>query len=130
MDRAGTSGEVEVSSPVVHEDPGGRRGAPAGVVGRYQMLQGALVALQIGPALILLTLVALISRTTPVFFTSRNLGNVLSQTAVIAVLALGQLLVIAAASTFRSDRRSPSGRWCDRFERVHSTAVVILAEEQ
>ena len=32
--------------------------------------------------------------TTPVFLTSRNIGNVFSQTAVIAVLALGQLLVI------------------------------------
>ena len=96
MDRAGSSEAVEASSPVVHEDPGGPQGTAARVVGRYQMLQGALVALQIGPALIPLILVALISLTTPVFFTSRNLGNVLSQTAVIAVLALGQLLVIVS----------------------------------
>ena len=32
--------------------------------------------------------------TTAFFLTSRNIGNVFSQTAVIAVLALGQLLVI------------------------------------
>ncbi len=30
----------------------------------------------------------------PVFFTTENIGNILSQTAVIAVLAIGQLLVI------------------------------------
>ena len=34
------------------------------------------------------------SLTTPIFLTSRNVGNVFSQTSVIAVLALGQLLVI------------------------------------
>ena len=47
-----------------------------------------------GPALILLLLIVVVSLTTPVFFTSRNIGNVFSQTSVIAVLALGQLLVI------------------------------------
>ena len=36
----------------------------------------------------------MVSLTTPIFFTSRNIGNVFSQTSVIAVLALGQLLVI------------------------------------
>ena len=59
-------------------------------------LQGALVAFRAGPALILLILVVVVSLTTPVFFTSRNIGNVFSQTAVIAVLALGQLLVIVS----------------------------------
>jgi ribose transport system permease protein len=39
-------------------------------------------------------LVVAVSLTTPIFFTSRNIGNVFSQTAVIAVLGLGQLLVI------------------------------------
>ena len=41
-------------------------------------------------------LIVVVSLTTPIFLTSRNLGNVLSQTAVIAVLALGQLLVIVS----------------------------------
>jgi ribose/xylose/arabinose/galactoside ABC-type transport system permease subunit len=50
--------------------------------------------LRAGPALILLILVVIVSLTTPVFFTTRNIGNVFSQTSVIAVLALGQLLVI------------------------------------
>jgi ribose transport system permease protein len=63
---------------------------------RYRLLQGGLLALRAGPALILLILVIVVSLTTPVFFTSRNIGNVFSQTAVISVLALGQLLVIVS----------------------------------
>jgi ribose transport system permease protein len=63
-------------------------------VDRYRMLQTSLLALRAGPALILLLLIVVVGLTTPVFLTSRNLGNVCSQTAVIAVLALGQLLVI------------------------------------
>jgi len=60
----------------------------------YRWLQLALLGLRAGPALILLLLVVIVSLTTPVFFTSRNIGNVFSQTAVIAILGLGQLLVI------------------------------------
>jgi ribose transport system permease protein len=44
--------------------------------------------------LILAVLVGVLSLLSPVFGTTGNLGNVLSQTAVIAVLAIGQLLVI------------------------------------
>jgi ribose transport system permease protein len=61
---------------------------------RYRLLQGALFSLRAGPALILLLLIVVVSLTTPIFFTSRNIGNVFSQTSVIAVVALGQLLVI------------------------------------
>jgi ribose transport system permease protein len=53
-----------------------------------------LAALRIGPALMLLVVVAGAAALSPVFFTTRNLGNVLSQSAVIATLALAQLLVI------------------------------------
>ena len=53
-----------------------------------------LAALRIGPALMLLAVVAAAAALSPVFFTTLNLGNVLSQTAVIAILALAQLLVI------------------------------------
>jgi ribose transport system permease protein len=69
-----------------------RAGRPSD--GSYQLLQAALLALRAGPALILFLLIVVVSLTTPVFLTSRNIGNVLSQTAVIAVLALGQLVVI------------------------------------
>jgi len=68
---------------------------PAGGVDRtYQLLQAALLGLRAGPALILFLLIVVISLTTPIFFTSRNLGNVLAQSSAIAILAIGQLLVI------------------------------------
>ena len=61
---------------------------------RYRALQATLLSLRAGPALILLLLIVVVSLTTPIFLTSRNIGNVFSQTSVIAVVALGQLLVI------------------------------------
>ncbi|HET6171866.1 MAG TPA: ABC transporter permease [Gaiellales bacterium] len=63
---------------------------------QYRLLQAALLSLRAGPALILLLLIIVVSLTTPIFFTSRNIGNVFSQTSVIAVVALGQLLVIVS----------------------------------
>jgi ribose transport system permease protein len=63
---------------------------------RYRLLQGTLLSLRLGPALILFLLIVAVAVTTPVFLTSRNIGNVFSQTSVIAVLALGQLLVIVS----------------------------------
>jgi ribose transport system permease protein len=47
-----------------------------------------------GPLLILAILVVLISLTTPVFLRPGNISNILAQTAVIAIVALGQHLVI------------------------------------
>jgi ribose transport system permease protein len=57
-------------------------------------LRVALLLLRAGPLLILIALIILISFLIPVFLTTRNIGNVLAQTAVISVLSLGQLLVI------------------------------------
>jgi len=54
----------------------------------------ALALIRTGPALMLVAVIVAASVLSPVFFTTRNLGNVLSQTAVIAVLAIAQLLVI------------------------------------
>jgi ribose transport system permease protein len=54
----------------------------------------ALFLLRAGPLLILVLLIIVIAIVTPLFLTTRNVGNVLAQTAVIAVLSLGQLLVI------------------------------------
>ena len=48
----------------------------------------------IGPLLILIALVVVISLLTPYFLTPINIKNILSQTAVIAIVALGQHLVI------------------------------------
>ena len=93
-------------------------------------MQGGLLALRAGPALILLILVAIVSLTTPVFFTSRNIGNVFSQTTVIAVLALGQLLVIVSRGIDLSvgSTVALSGVvGAIVFSHVHSTPLVILA---
>jgi ribose transport system permease protein len=63
-------------------------------VDRYRLVEAGLLAVRLGPLLVLLILIGIVAATTPVFRTSDNLGNVLSQTSVISILALGQLLVI------------------------------------
>lgn len=50
--------------------------------------------LSIGPLIILVALVAVIGSITPSFLTPGNIGNIVSQTAVIAIVAVGQHLVI------------------------------------
>jgi ribose transport system permease protein len=57
-------------------------------------LKLTLAALQGGPVVILVLLVVVMSLASDVFFSLDNIGNVLKQSAVISVLALGQLLVI------------------------------------
>jgi ribose transport system permease protein len=58
------------------------------------LLRAGLVFLRIGPAIGLLLLIVVLSRLSDVFLSARNIGNLLSQSAVICVLAMGQLLVI------------------------------------
>jgi ribose transport system permease protein len=95
---------------------------------RHGALQLAHVALRLGPALILLVLVVVVGLTTPIFFTSRNVGNVFSQTAVISVLALGQLLVIVTRGidlSVGSTVALSSVVGAIVFGHVHSAPVVI-----
>jgi ribose transport system permease protein len=54
----------------------------------------ALAALELGPVVILVLLVLLLSVVSDVFLSFENVGNVLKQSAVVCVLALGQLLVV------------------------------------
>ena len=54
----------------------------------------ALRLLSVGPLLILIILVAAISQLTPNFLKPVNISNILAQTAVIAIVAIGQQLVI------------------------------------
>jgi ribose transport system permease protein len=88
------------ASPPAGEPPqrtaGGPEPAADGDPGetRYQLLRAALLLIRAGPAVILLGLVAVMSLLSPVFLTTGNAGNVLAQSAVIALLAVGQLLVI------------------------------------
>lgn len=50
--------------------------------------------LSVGPVLILIVLVVVVSIVTPNFLKPINIGNILSQTAVIAIVAMGQQIVI------------------------------------
>jgi ribose transport system permease protein len=61
---------------------------------RVRFVGVLLALLRLGPLLILIVLVAILANLSPVFFTPQNLGNVLTQCAAIAILAIGQLLVI------------------------------------
>lgn len=70
-----------------------------GAAGPHDAQQSASLTLGLrllgaGPTLILLLLVVVISIVTPNFLSPRNVGNILAQTAVIAVVAIGQHLVI------------------------------------
>lgn len=80
----------------VDEGTVGREARPPG--GRsavaYRGLTIALAALRLGPVVILVLLVAALSVLSDVFLSFENVGNVLKQSAVICVLAIGQLLVI------------------------------------
>ncbi|MER9977690.1 ABC transporter permease [Mesorhizobium sp. M0085] len=53
-----------------------------------------LMLLSAGPVVILVLLIAVLSFLSPYFLTGRNLSNILAQTAVISVVAMGQHLVI------------------------------------
>lgn len=69
--------------------------ADAGVhAGVDRLTALGLRALQAGPVLILVVLVAVMAALSPYFLTSRNVANVGFQASFVAVLALGQLLVI------------------------------------
>jgi len=61
---------------------------------RARLLGVGLVVLRIGPAIGLALLILILIQLSPVFASPRNIGNLLAQSAVICVLAIGQLLVI------------------------------------
>jgi ribose transport system permease protein len=69
-------------------------GAPPSRPRGYRSLTVALAALRAGPPVILLLLVVVLSLLSDVFLSLENIGNVLKQSAVICILALGQLLVV------------------------------------
>jgi ribose transport system permease protein len=84
-----------LSDPPARADVAARPPVPGARPARhYDLPNLGLTAMRIGPALMLLAVIAVAAGLSPVFFTTRNLGNVMSQTAVIAVLAMAQLLVI------------------------------------
>jgi ribose transport system permease protein len=97
---------------------------------RYQGLRLSLLLLRVGPALGLVVLILVLSQLTPVFLTPRNIGNVLSQTAVIAVLAIGQLVVIVTRGidlSVGSTLALGTVVGALVFQQYPSTALVIAA---
>lgn len=62
-----------------------------------QRLRWGLTLVRLGPALMLLVLVVVLAFLSPVFLSGRNLGNIGLESSVVALLALGQLLVIITA---------------------------------
>jgi ribose transport system permease protein len=63
---------------------------------REYSAQVALAALGLGPVVVLLAVVGVMSLVSPFFFTERNLTNLLTQTSSIAVLGMGALIVLLA----------------------------------
>ena len=87
---ADTPNDASASGVRSSDHPDARRERPAA----QRWLAPGLMFLRIGPAIGLLLLIIVMSQLTPVFLTPRNIGNLLAQSAVICVLAMGQLLVI------------------------------------
>jgi ribose transport system permease protein len=107
-----------------------RESRPAAADRRFGLLQAALLGLRAGPLLIFLILVAVVAATTPVFRTSDNVGNVLSQTSVISILALGQLLAIVTRGidlSVGSTVALSSVVGALVFQDGHPAAMVIVA---
>lgn len=71
-------------------------GMSAATTGSHRLRWG-LTAVRMGPALMLLVLVVVMSLLSPAFLSGRNLGNIGLESAVVALLALGQLMVIITA---------------------------------
>jgi len=83
------------ATPAMDDDQGVASDAAPRLTARADRgLRVGLRLLRIGPLLILIALIAVMAILSPFFLTTRNLGNVLAATAAIAVLSMGQLLVI------------------------------------
>jgi ribose transport system permease protein len=102
------------------------RGAHGGLSG----VKFGLTILGFGPMLILVLLIALISLVTPNFLKPVNLGNILSQTAVIAIVAMGQQLVILTRGidlSVGSNLALATVIGGLTFQHIDSAPVVVLA---
>jgi ribose transport system permease protein len=86
--------DARTTEPVAAPPLDVRREEDEAGTARLRVVGGLLAFLRLGPLLILIVLVAILANLSPVFFTTQNLGNVLAQSATIAILAVGQLLVI------------------------------------
>jgi ribose transport system permease protein len=109
--------------------------APATAVdqGAHENWSGVKIGLTLlgfGPLLILLLLIVVIGLVTPNFLKPVNLGNILSQTAVIAIVAMGQQLVILTRGidlSVGSNLALSTVIGGLVFQQVDSAILVILA---
>jgi len=96
--RSGTGSPVTPVAGAAVPSTAAAAGSPAAASpatpSRLRLVQVVLGLLRLGPLLILLLIILVLSNLSPVFFTAGNLGNVLAQSSAIAILAIGQLLVI------------------------------------
>lgn len=69
-------------------------GHSAARTSRFRLLNISLRIIRVGPLLILVGLIITMRQLSPVFFTTENAGHVLGQSAAIAILSIGQLMVI------------------------------------
>jgi ribose transport system permease protein len=74
--------------------PTGDSAAPRSAGDAYGFLRISLLVMRLGPGLMLLALVLVLRFLSPKFLTTGNIGNVFDQTATIALLSIGMLLVI------------------------------------
>jgi ribose transport system permease protein len=95
---AGGEAMADLPAPSTPEQPSAPHEAgedqSAARTSRFRLLNLSLRVFRIGPLLILLGLILAMRELSPVFFTTDNAGNVLGQSAAIAVLSIGQLMVI------------------------------------
>jgi ribose transport system permease protein len=98
----------------------------------HRAISFALRAMRVGPVVILVILVAVLSVASDVFLSFENVGNVLKQSAVICVLALGQLLVIvtrgidlSVGSTLSLSAVVGAIVWRDHHSALASIAAVL-----
>ena len=102
--------------------PGGDRSAMSVRLG--------LQLLGVGPVLILAVLIVVVSLVTPNFLKPVNLGNILAQTAVIAIVAMGQQIVILTRGidlSVGANLALASVVGGLVYQQVDSAALVILA---
>jgi ribose transport system permease protein len=122
---SGVAGSAEFSS----SSSGVNGQAEPGPYRSYSPIRLALILMRIGPALMLLVLVVVLKFLSVKFLTTENIGNILDQTATIALLAIGMLLVILTRGidlSVGSTIALAAVVGAMTFHHVHSGVVIIV----
>ena len=95
----------------------------------YSLLRVAILVMRIGPGLMLVALVVALRFLSVKFFTTGNIGNVFDQSATIALLSIGMLLVILTRGidlSVGSTIALAAVVGAMAYHHVHSGALIIL----